>query len=329
MLSSKLKYSAFAGFIFVICLFAWNSESGAVSAQLYDSPICTQETKETNEPKPAPEPSWKTEFRTAYGLNDGEILKRVAPPFLPCRNEFCRTLKELIPDVAPEDILMSYRWDGKNVERGSISVSSPGNTGWSLMSVLHDLGVPHQEMEGDLAWLRQQQIEGEFVVRTGAPVEKLVPRLQQILREELKLPIQLTLVQAEREVVVVGGKYESKPIANRMANEVDLFAVVRRAESDAGGGSGTFAEFLTATGGYIGRRLVSDLGETPKGRIAWYYHNSTQVLPGPDPNMDAEGVLKNITAQTGLTFKLEKRKVRVLRVEKRMAQSEKKKPREN
>jgi len=35
-------------------------------------------------------------------------------------------------------------------------------------------------------------------------------------------------------------------------------------------------------------------------------------LPSPDPNREPEGVLKNLTAQTGLTFKAEKRRVRVL-----------------
>jgi hypothetical protein len=71
-----------------------------------------------------------------------------------------------------------------------------------------------------------------------------------------------------------------------------------------------------ATGTYIGRRLVNELPKGPAGRLAWYYHNSVRVLPGPDPNQDADGVLRNVTAQTGLTFKTEKREVRVLIVEK-------------
>ena len=118
-------------------------------------------------------------------------------------------------------------------------------------------------------------------------------------------------------MIVVGGKYESKPRANRKANEVDLFAVKPNDDEGAGGGTGTFDEFLVNAGSYIGRRIVSDVTEKPKARITWYNHNSTIVLPGPDPNQDPDGVLKNITAQTGLTFKTEKRKVRVLIVEKR------------
>jgi hypothetical protein len=39
----------------------------------------------------APElPAWKKEFNKVYGLADGEILKRVAPPFPECRMDHYR-----------------------------------------------------------------------------------------------------------------------------------------------------------------------------------------------------------------------------------------------
>ena len=50
--------------------------------------------------------------------------------------------------------------------------------------------------------------------------------------------------------------------------------------------------------------------------MTWYIHSTQEALPGPDPDRDADGVLQNITLQTGLTFKTEKRKVRVLVVER-------------
>jgi hypothetical protein len=76
-----------------------------------------------------------------------------------------------------------------------------------------------------------------------------------------------------------------------------------------------WGEFLENTGSYINWRLVNEMAETPKGRIHWRFHNSIIVLPGPDPEKDSEGVLKNVSLQTGLTFESAKRKVRVLLVE--------------
>jgi hypothetical protein len=299
MWCTKLRRSAFAGFLIVLALFAWNSSVGPAA----------------DEPKPASEPAWKTEFRTAYRLKDGEILKRVAAPFPACRKEYCRSLKIGNGDSEVDDIVLSYRWDGRNVYSWRVSFQQTKPIGWALINVLRDVGVPNQDVEGDTELLRQH-IDGEFVVRTGVPPEKLVPRLEQILREELDLPIHLALTQEEREVIVVGGKYKSKPRADRNTNMVDLFAVAPRNDTEAGGGNGTFDEFLKATGSYISRRLVSDLAAKPRGQITWYYHNRVEVLPGPDPNLDADGVLKNVAAQTGLTFKPEKRKVRVLLVKK-------------
>ena len=38
-------------------------------------------------PAAAEEPAWKVEFRKAYGLKDGEVIRRVAPPYPACRAE--------------------------------------------------------------------------------------------------------------------------------------------------------------------------------------------------------------------------------------------------
>jgi RNA polymerase sigma factor (sigma-70 family) len=268
-------------------------------------------------PKPVPEPAWRTEFRKTYGLKNGEILKRFTPPFPACRLDYCKWLKkEFFPDMDVDNVVMDYRWDGKNVEFWGLSYKNKDEPyAWTLLGVMGHLDIRNQEVEIDEE-LRSQVIEGEFVWRTSTLAEKTVPRFEQILREEMKLPIRLTLKEAEREVFIVSGKYQSKPLGNRQPDEVDLFAQ-NRDEADAKpGGNGTFDEFLVHVGSYINRRLVKEMAETPKGRIAWYLHNSARVLPGPDPERDPKGVLKNVSLQTGLTFKAEKRKVRVLVVEK-------------
>lgn len=274
----------------------------------HSSPVAGEKPKEV-----PPEPAWKAAFRRDYGLKEGELLKRVAAPFPASRADYCTFLKaEYFPDMDFANVSISCRWDGKNVEFWSLT---PDSGGVPMLTLLDCLGVSRQEVEVDEDW-RFKQIPGEFVTRAGVPPEKVIPRLEQILREELKLPVRLALREVEREVILVGGKYESKPRANREANQVDLFAVKPSDDGDTPGGSGTFDEFLAATGSYLGRRLVNDLATTPTDTVRWYFHLTTRVLSRPDPNRDPAGVLKNITAQTGLTFKTEKRKVRVLFVEK-------------
>jgi hypothetical protein len=257
--------------------------------------------------------AWKAEFLRTYGLKQGEVLKRIAPPYPACRIDYCKFLETSRPDSGMdfEASTMFYRWNGESVEHWAVA---PGVDGLTLITVLKCVGVPWQEVEA-AADLRSRKISGEFVVRTGA-TEKAIPRLEQILRDDLHEPVRLTFRRVEREVIVVGGQYESRPRANRKKNQVDLYAVETNPDASAGGGSGTFEEFLAEVGGYIGQRIVNEVPKSPTTRISWFYHNSTQVLPGADPNQEPEGVLKNVTAQTGLTFKRDKRTVRVLLVEK-------------
>jgi uncharacterized protein (TIGR03067 family) len=258
-------------------------------------------------------PAWKKELREKYGLKDGEVLRRIASPFPDCRAEYLKSLqKEYFNDRDLSDKVFTYRWDGKDIEFWGM-YGRQGNqesAGIPLMVLLEN-GIPRQEIEVPQQ-LRYEHIEGEFVLRSGTTPEQFVPALQKILREELKSPIRLKLELVEREVIVANGKYKSTPLKDREADQVDLFAVDRNESAEAGGGSGAFDAFLQNVGSYIGKRIVNEVSETPKQRIAWYFHNSTRVLPGPDPNQDADGVLKNITKQTGLEFKEAQRKVQVL-----------------
>ncbi len=316
LVHTQLQRGFFATIVIVLGFIGVNSKPNPMAAFPLQPPLADVPAKELDEPQQALDAARKAEFLKVYGLKEGEILKRMAAPFPACRKPFCESLKAQIGDVDVDEMVLSYVWDGKNMSFGSATTSGNGPVGWALISILHDLGVPIQEIEGDSELLRQR-IEGEFVVRAGVPPEKLVPRFERILREELKLPIHLTLTQAERKVMICSGKYKSHPLPNRQANAIDLFAVKADDNSGAGGGNGTFDEFLAATGGFIGRRLVNGLTEMPRGPFRWDYYSIPQVPGFPDPNKEAEGVLKNVTAQTGLTFKADSRKVRVLLVEKK------------
>jgi hypothetical protein len=261
------------------------------------------------------EPEWKVEFQKVYGLKEKEVLKRVSEPFPACRKSYCDSLKEIFPAFNADSMVMNYRWNGKDVEFWSLTGKQPQQPAASpLISILNYLGVPYQEIEIQDN-LRFKPIEGEFVMRTGTPTEKLVQRLQLTLQNELKLRIAFTYKTEEREVVVASGKYESKPLADREKNQIDLYAKNRRDPPDAGGGSGSFDEFLQSLGSYVSQRVVNELSETPRGKFQWLCHNSITVLPGPDPERDPEGVLKKVSSQTGVTFEGAKRKVRVLLVE--------------
>ncbi|HEX4613904.1 MAG TPA: hypothetical protein VH092_37330, partial [Urbifossiella sp.] len=136
--------------------------------------------------------------------------------------------------------------------------------------------------------------------------------------------------EQEQEVCVVGGTFKLAPRAWRKEDEIDLYADegvlgkhfnrtnTDRPEKD-GVRSGwqivTPATLARHVGEFVNVRMVCDQ-ELPAGpRFHVYRHERP---PGPATaeqkaaDHDPEKVLANMSAQTGLTFKTEKRKVQVL-----------------
>jgi hypothetical protein len=96
-----------------------------------------------------------------------------------------------------------------------------------------------------------------------------------------------------------------------------LIQALRRAALRRDGSGLTDADLLEA---FIGKRIVaSEIKDAPKGRLSWHYNlpdggfTEAEWQAAHDP----EGVLKHLAEQTGLTFKEESRKVRVLVMERK------------
>src|SRR5207245_2518055 len=101
---------------------------------------------------------------------------------------YCKTLRAgMFGGKKFEDVTFAYWWDGKNVRPWT----QAGPDGVGIAPLLWCLGIPMQEIE--LAPdLRTKRIPGEFVVRAGAPVEKVIPQFQHILRG-LRISVRVSL----------------------------------------------------------------------------------------------------------------------------------------
>jgi hypothetical protein len=175
-------------------------------------------------------------------------------------------------------------------------------------------------------------VSGDFVTRRGAPLAKLAPQLEKILCDECRLNVRLTLREEEQQVYVVGGAVKLTPRAWRKKDEIDLYAdegVLRKdfdwtksGEGPKDGvesewGSHTPATLVRHVGDFVNVRMVWDreLPAAPRFRV--YQHErspDTATAEQKAADRDPEKVLANVSAQTGLTFKKEKRKVEVLYV---------------
>lgn len=298
----------------------------------FDGDARAQNKAQKPDPKDE-DPPWMREFRKIYSLADGQVLKRIAK-FPECRAEYIKNSPRLQPGTEKMRITMALR---QKETGGELLMWGFGGGDGTIFSTMWLIGIPMGEVEADQKLLGTPT-GGDFVFRQDAPVEKLVPALERILREECKLPVKLKFKEVEREVVVARGTLKIVPLEGQEKNHVEVFA--KGIGKDKVGGSRTDLHgFLLDLGGFVGRRIVNEaksgkeevitygvsVRQSPRQRTAPKLAIPLPLDPAPlptfDPAIEAEDhdpnlVLPNVAKQTSLTFTTEKRKVRVLFVEK-------------
>ena len=177
-------------------------------------------------------------------------------------------------------------------------------------------------------------VAGDFVTRKDAPLAKLVPQLEKILREECELDVRLTLKREEHPVFVVSGAFKSNPPAWRPKGELDVYATEEGLHKEHGrnklhpdggmikvdsetvsslGYHGTPTSFVRFLGCRLQTRMVWDAPLPATPILSWINHtlrSPTEEQAAED--RDPEKVLANVSAQTGLVFKKKVRKVEVI-----------------
>jgi beta-lactamase regulating signal transducer with metallopeptidase domain len=266
-----------------------------------------------------------------YGLEPGRDLRRVAPPFPPIRMEYYRTGHPSQSEAIKEGpSAMMFRWRDGKLRNWGMMFGDSADPGYNLTGVLDALlDIKSQQIDGPRELLRTR-VAGDWVIREGAEQEAVLKQLQDILHKEFALPVKLEFREVERDVYVARGEYELKPLPGQegkgkliltdetiTTDEIQVFGKQLVPNSGAGGGTGEFEEFLGWLGRWIGTPIVSEVDLEPTNQVSWHLHErspSTEQSRGEDH--DPALVLGNITVQTGLTFTLEKRPVRILFAER-------------
>lgn len=302
-------------------------------------------------PAPVPEPKvpkWKQEFDKFYSLKDDELVKVVPRSERPdCRREFVRDrlLNREWRRIKPEQLDKVFE-HYEQTQSYVFEIDSKGKRGqvWDVdgseerppNGPSEQLGVSIFTLAYYLARIERYEIDydphataltymdmPDFVVRSDAPWEKLIPALDKALAEKLNVQFKMEWKEEEKEVWVASGKLDLKPRAWRKAGQVDVYAdekavdksEERRAKRDEDRTQkGGVPVFLKGLRERLGTWVLWDDGEPPaKPEFEWMYH----LRRGPtekeyDADRNPEKVLPNVSEQTGLTFKKEKRKVPVV-----------------
>jgi beta-lactamase regulating signal transducer with metallopeptidase domain len=259
-----------------------------------------------------------------YGLDNGQNLRRVPPPFPAIRMDWYR-IQNPNPAIVDGPSSVVYQWSNDRLGNWRGAGGGSADDGFTILGLLDAGGIKKQIIDGPPE-LIYKRLPGDWVIRTGASDQQVVKEFAAILRKELSLPIRMEFRNVSRPVYVVNGDYDHKPVPggrNRQTftladrkfstDVIEIFSKQLLPDSDFGGWTGTYAEFLASLGDWIGAPIVSEVKSPPKNELSWFLHGRspfTKEMEAEDH--DPKLVVANITAQTGLHFREETRTVKIL-----------------
>ena len=160
------------------------------------------------------------------------------------------------------------------------------------------------------------ELPGDWIIRDEVSQKVKLKALEELLAEELDRYIQFEKRIVEREVIVATGRFRFHPLpAADNPNRVYMFS--DKFEPNAGGGGGTaesVAEFLGVLGNRVGVPVIDETEASKEMNIVYDHHRSAYLSKLTNIEEKAkklEMLLANLTKQTELQFRIEKRPVEV------------------
>jgi hypothetical protein len=264
--------------------------------------------------KPARVPAWQTRFDQLYILAPGQTVRRVAPPYSQDRQDY--VFYRLAPLRTRSALVVEF--DGVLPSTGVA-----GGEQIRLGDVLNRVArLKSFDLDGPADML-ETKIAGDWIYRKGASQEELLKALATIFQKELKLPLQLDRSSVERDVIVVRGRYQYRPLSANLADGFVHWCLdAHPSQTSFGdGGGGSLQEMLDYQGDRIGRPFFIAAPGLAKVTVQWRDHlfDHREDLRSGDEAGAAKlkALLENLSKQTALEFKIERRKVEVWRVVRR------------
>jgi prepilin-type processing-associated H-X9-DG protein len=258
-------------------------------------------------------PAWRKRFDEVYRLDDGQILRRIAPPFIQERAEYYRhEHSDQAASIPEPPDYFTFHWDGALVDWGGGFTDGER----PLKAVLrHNLSMGRDTFEGPEELL-EIDVQGDWIVRKDSSVEQRLEALEKILEDETGREIRFVKRRVKREVIVAGGRYRFRGLPGkgrhgRVYMYSDIF------DPDSGGGGGTaksVSEFLAALGNRVGVPVIDRTESSGNNTIVYYHHRSSRLSKITDKSEKAkklEMLLANLTKQTDLQFKISTEPVEV------------------
>ena len=248
----------------------------------------------------AMQPDWQRRFYEVYRLADNEVLKRIAPPFIPERMEYCNSERKR--PRAPDRI--TFHWDGQ-LRNWGMAFGDFATLGSILNGVLQ---LKSHEYDGPKSLL-DIELPGDWIIRDEASQEAKLRALEQLVAGELGHRIRFERHSVEREAIIATGEFRFHPSVGTYENtSVHLYASGTDPDERAGGGTAdSLHEFLQTLGNRVNMPVIDQTEASVQGRIPYRHHRSSYLGEIPDEQERAKQlglILAHLTEQTELQFEI-------------------------
>jgi hypothetical protein len=250
---------------------------------------------------------WRQRFNQVYYLEEGQVLKRIAPPFIPERETYYKTehSQQASRIERPPDHF-TFHWDGE-LKRWGLGFG-PGKR--PLKQVLnHNLNMNQNSYEGPDDLL-EVDVPGDWIVRKDATEEQKLKALEAILAKEIGRTIRFVKRTVERKAIVATGNFKYYRLPEVQDDRwIHMFSGNYTAEDAGGGGTAdSVHEFVEEIGDRVNMPVIDRTQPSGEMQIPYRNHRSGSLSRIEDPVEKEKKVtqlLDNISRQTNLHFTIE------------------------
>lgn len=248
--------------------------------------------------------NWKSKFYDVYQLNN-EHVKRIPKPYIPERQDYFFTkFKKQSTMFQHDSVTLLFHWNG-NLKNWGLY---PDSFKFSLQNVLsYALSIPGYQYEGPPELL-QKELDGDWIVRHDASIQKKLKGLESIIKSTWKKDIRFEQKTVERDIYIARGDYSPSFYfwLFQKKNQINVFSHLDEQNETTGGGSGTFKLFLESLSNRFHSQIFDETNASGR-QVQWRWR---QAMP-EEPQKELSESIENITHQTGIAFIKEKRTIPV------------------
>ncbi|KPL23602.1 MAG: hypothetical protein AMJ75_05735, partial [Phycisphaerae bacterium SM1_79] len=256
--------------------------------------------------------TWRQRFEEVYRLEDNRILKRIAPPFIPERRDYyVNENSSQASAISTSPGIFVFHWNGK-LKNWGLSFTDKLDLNFLLGFVLRLKSFEYDGPEE----LLSIELPGDWIIRDEVSQKIKLKALEQLIDEELGRTIQFEKRTVERQVIVVTGNFKFHPPSETYEHKsVHLYSDELDPDEGSGGGTAdSVNDFILRLGSLVDMP-VADHTESSKKILVPYRHHRSSYLRRIKDKAEKAGklqmLLANLTKQTELQFRIEKRPVEV------------------